>query len=173
MLLEKTREGLEKRFFDRCLAIIKEEGFDLYDLNYLKGSQTLRVFIRNPETKTADLNDCIKIDKALTPFIDEEDWVPDSLVLEVSSPGIYRNLSTKEHFVEAIGEIVSITIMGNLDESLNQDLPNNIAKTKKFRGELASVEAEYIKIECSKSLVTIKFEQIKKAHIDPELEDLT
>ncbi len=173
MFLDKERSGLEKKFFEMSSEIIQNCGYELYDLDYLQGSQTLRVFIRNPETDTADLEDCVKIDRALTPFIQEESWVPESLVLEVSSPGIYRNLKTRKHFEESLDEVISLTVVGDLKAEKNKEINPKVLKQKKFRGLLKSVGSEEINLETENKILAIDFDQIKKANIDPDFEDLT
>lgn len=168
-MLNKARAGIEKKFFELCSKVIAQEGFELYDLDYLTGSSTLRVFIQNPTTKNAVIEDCVKIDRALTPYIDTEEWIPSTLVLEVSSPGIFRQLRTLEHYSDAQGKIISTVITGNLDENLNKGLKNNLLKQKKFRGVLKSVNQDGIEISVEDMNVKLNFEQIKKSNLDPEL----
>ncbi|MBL7663997.1 MAG: hypothetical protein JNM93_02600 [Bacteriovoracaceae bacterium] len=168
-MLNKARAGIEKKFFDLCSKVIVEEGFELYDMDYLTGSSTLRVFIQNPTTKNAVIEDCVKIDRALSPYIDTEEWVPSALVLEVSSPGVFRNLRTIEHFTDAQGKIISAVITGNVDENLNKGLKGSLLKQKKFRGVLKSVNENGIEISVEDMNVKLNFEQIKKSNLDPEL----
>lgn len=62
----------------------------------------LRVDIRNPQQDTG-LNDCERMSRALEATLDETDIIPDSYVLEVSSPGISRQLVTDREFISFKG----------------------------------------------------------------------
>lgn len=168
MDLSKTRTGIEEKFYNLCSKVVPENGLQLYDMEYVAGSFTLKVFIFDKETGTAVIEDCVKIDRALTPFIDEEDWVPEQLVLEVSSPGMFRDLRTLEHFQNAVGEMISCTITGKLDPDVTAKLPKKIAGSKKFRGKLELVTETNIKLDLMDSELLLSFEQLKKASLDPD-----
>lgn len=68
----------------------------------------LRVDIRNPEQDTG-LNDCERMSRALEPTLDAADIIPDTYVLEVSSPGISRQLISDRDFISFKGFAVSIS----------------------------------------------------------------
>jgi len=62
----------------------------------------LRVDIRNPEGDIG-LEDCEQMSRALEAALDETDVIPDAYVLEISSPGISRNLTTDREFISFKG----------------------------------------------------------------------
>jgi ribosome maturation factor RimP len=68
----------------------------------------LRVDIRNKEQDTG-LNDCERMSRALEASLDAASIIPDAYVLEVSSPGISRQLTTDREFLtfKGFGVIVS------------------------------------------------------------------
>lgn len=68
----------------------------------------LRVDIRNLETDTG-LNDCEQMSRALELALDEAQVIPDAYVLEVSSPGVSRFLSSDREFVSFKGFPVTVT----------------------------------------------------------------
>ena len=68
----------------------------------------LRVDIRNPEQETS-LNDCERMSRALEPILDTADIIPDKYVLEVSSPGISRQLITDREFISFKGFAVIVS----------------------------------------------------------------
>lgn len=57
----------------------------------------LRVDIRNLQAETS-LDDCERMSRALEAALDVTDVIPDSYVLEISSPGVPRVLSTDQEF---------------------------------------------------------------------------
>ncbi len=58
----------------------------------------LRVDIRNPHQDTG-LDDCERMSRALEASLDAAEIIPDTYVLEVSSPGISRQLTTDREFI--------------------------------------------------------------------------
>ena len=86
------RETYEKKAEELLLPMMEESGFELVDVEYVKegGSWYLRAYIDKPGGIA--INDCELISRALSDKLDEEDFIEDSYILEVSSPGegIYR-----------------------------------------------------------------------------------
>lgn len=68
----------------------------------------LRVDIRNPQQDTG-LEDCERMSRALEPALDEANIIPDAYVLEISSPGISRQLTTDREFISFKGFAVIVT----------------------------------------------------------------
>ncbi|MGA9382177.1 MAG: ribosome maturation factor RimP, partial [Phormidium sp.] len=73
----------------------------------------LRVDIRNPVQDTS-LNDCERMSRALETSLDATDIIPDAYVLEISSPGISRHLSSDREFISFKG----FTVLVNTSEPL-------------------------------------------------------
>jgi len=172
MDIVKNRLGVEKKFWELCLSVVQEQGLALYDLEFLPGQKLLRLYIMNPTTKSAVIEDCIKVDHALTPFFETEEWMPAEVTLEVGSPGVYRHVSSLAHFQMGVGETHAVTIMGNLDAELNPGAPKKILAAKKFRGKLTEVRPEAVKLVTSDGEVVIGLASIKNAQIDPDFNEL-
>ncbi|MEA5571287.1 ribosome maturation factor RimP [Calothrix sp. UHCC 0171] len=62
----------------------------------------LRVDIRNPQQDTG-LNDCERMSRALEASLDAAEIIPDAYVLEISSPGISREITTDREFISFKG----------------------------------------------------------------------
>ncbi|MBD1923611.1 ribosome maturation factor RimP [Microcoleus sp. FACHB-831] len=62
----------------------------------------LRVDIRNLNSDTG-LNDCERMSRAMEAALDASDIIPDAYVLEISSPGISRQLTTDREFISFKG----------------------------------------------------------------------
>lgn len=170
MVLREERKGIDKKFFDLCTQVVEEAGLKLYDLEYIYGSYTLRVYIMNPQTKTAVLDDCATVDRALSPHIDTLEWMPAELTLEVSSPGIFRSLTSVEHFTSSLNERVQLTVFGKLSEYAQGELPKALKNSKKFIANLIDANDEGITIEVEDNKVNLKYSDIKKANLEPILE---
>ena len=158
--------GIEKRLTELSQIVVDELGYDLYDVEYVKGSKTLRVYIANKETGSAVIEDCVAVDRGFTEHVEDADWIPDDFVLEVSSPGVYRNLKTAAHFDSAKGEIVQLELMTKLKD---EELPKKFQGAKKLRGVLIDYDDKNIKLDADGNELHIEVGNVKKANLDPDL----
>ena len=54
------------------------------------------------------IDDCEKVSRAFSEKLDEEDFIPDAYILEVSSPGLGRALKKDRHLERSLGEEVEV-----------------------------------------------------------------
>ena len=57
-----------------------------------------------------DLNDCEKVNDAISDLLDEANYIKEQYFLEVSSPGVERKLKTEREFLHYIGKKVSVKL---------------------------------------------------------------
>ncbi len=169
MDIKQERNGLEKKFFLMCEPVVQEAGYRLYDLEYITSQKLLRLYIQDPRTGSALIEDCVKVDHALDPAFESETWIPEDVVLEVSSPGVYRHIANLEHFKMSIGEMVAVVIMGQLSEEQVKDAPKGIKGEKKFRGKLIEAGEENYVIDVKGFNLKLTYTQTKKINLDPDL----
>ena len=102
------RQDYEAQTEALILPILEKYGFELYDVEYVKegGNNYLRVYIDKPGGIA--VNDCETVAREMNPILDEKDFIPDSYVFEVSSPGLGRALKKDKHLLKSIGEEVEI-----------------------------------------------------------------
>lgn len=95
--------------------IADELGLKIWDVRYLKeGSQWyLRVFI--DKDGGVDINDCERMSRALDEPLDQADPIDGEYILEVSSPGIERELVKPEHFAAFIGADIMVKMIRPID----------------------------------------------------------
>jgi ribosome maturation factor RimP len=172
MDINQERTGLEKKFLHMCEPVVQEAGYRLYDLEYVVTQKVLRLYIQDPRTGSAVIDDCVKVDNALSPAFETETWIPEDVVLEVSSPGVYRHISNLEHFKMSIGEMVAVIIMGQLSEDQVKDAPKGIKGEKKFRGKLLNVSEQDFTIEVKNYPLKLTYKQTKKVNLDPDLKSV-
>ena len=86
------REEYEKRAEELLAPIIELNGFELVDVEYVKeaGNWYLRGYIDKPGGIT--VNDCETVSRAFSDKLDENDFIEDSYIMEISSPGLDRPL---------------------------------------------------------------------------------
>ncbi len=109
--------GIAERVRTIIQPTADELGYFLWDVEYVKEGADfiLRVTIDNDDGITID--DCERMTRAIDPLLDEHDPIEDSYLLEVSSPGIERELTRDEHFALCEGEKVEVRLYAPVDGS--------------------------------------------------------
>ena len=129
------REEYEQRTEQLVLPIIQSNKFELVDVEYVKegGTWYLRAYIDKPGGITVD--DCEIVNRAVGDLLDREDFIEDSYILEVSSPGLGRPLKKETDFVRSQGKEVEIRTY------------RMVERQKEFRGILKAWDKETVTIE--------------------------
>ena len=129
------RESYEQRTEAILLPILEKHGFSLWDVEYVKegGNWYLRAYIDKPDG--IGVNDCEVVSRRLSDILDEKDYIEDSYILEVSSPGLGRPLKKEKDFARSIGKLVEIRTY------------RPIEKQKEFCGELAAYDNNSVTID--------------------------
>ena len=83
-------------------------GYTIWDVEFLKegARRILRITIDHEDGIT--IEDCERMHRAIDPVLDEVDPIDTAYDLEVSSPGIERDLRTSAHIDACIGERVEV-----------------------------------------------------------------
>ncbi len=104
------RAEIEERTEKLVTPIIEEHQFELVDVEYVKegADYYLRVYADKEGGITID--DCVLISRALETELDREDFIADAYILEVSSPGLGRQLKKEKDFRRSIGKDVDIRL---------------------------------------------------------------
>lgn len=100
---------------------IESLGLRLWDVRFQKegASWYLRVFI--DKDGGVDINDCTDVSRLIDPLLDEADPINVSYYLEVCSPGLERELVTKEHFDLFLGNEVKVKLIRPRDKQRDFD----------------------------------------------------
>lgn len=127
---------------------IQENNFELVDTEFVKegGNYYLRVYIDKPGG--INIDDCELISRALSDKLDEEDYIEEAYILEVSSPGLGRPLKKEKDYQRALGEEIEIKLYKAMD------------KVKEFQGILKSYDDETVTIEENGNGITFEKKNI-------------
>jgi len=92
------------QIIDLATPVAEELGLEVVGVVFHTNQRppVLRVDIRNPQQDTG-LNDCERMSRALEASLDGSDIIPDAYVLEVSSPGISRQLTSDREYLSFKG----------------------------------------------------------------------
>lgn len=110
------RETYEAKTEELLQPLVDAHGFELVDVEYVKeaGNWYLRAYIDKPGGIAVD--DCEVISRALSDKLDEEDYIEDSYILEVSSPGLGRPLKKEKDFKRSIGREIEVRTFRAIDK---------------------------------------------------------
>lgn len=95
--------------------LAKELGLSVWDVRFVKegASWYLRIFI--DKEGGVSIDDCVDMTHAVNKPLDEADLIEQAYFLEVSSPGIERELVRDEHFEKSIGKKVMVKTIRPVD----------------------------------------------------------
>lgn len=129
------REIYEQKTEEILLPIMEENGFELVDVEYVKEGSNwyLRAYIDKPGGIT--VNDCEVVSRRLSDILDEEDYIDDAYILEVSSPGLGRPLKKEKDYKRSLGKLIEIRTY------------RMIEKRKEFTGILKEYDENTVTIE--------------------------
>ena len=109
------KESYESRVEAYLLPLMEENNFELVDVEYVKeaGTWYLRAYI--DKEGGIDVDDCEVISRKLSDWLDKEDFIDDSYILEVSSPGLGRPLKKEKDYVRSMGREVEVRLYKAID----------------------------------------------------------
>ena len=140
---EKKKGNIASRVYDLVNETVEECGCMLWNVEFVKegSDHNLIIYIDKPEG--ISLDDCEMVNDAVEPILDEADPIEGSYYLEISSPGLERELKTPEHIMAFVGERVIVKLYAAKDGKKAFD--GNIESFDEEKNELTlSVENETV-----------------------------
>lgn len=100
--------GYEAKTEQMILPILERMQFELVDVEYVKegGTWYLRAYIDKEGGIT--VNDCEAVAREMNELLDAEDFISESYIFEVSSPGLGRPLKKEKDYIRNMGKEVEI-----------------------------------------------------------------
>lgn len=112
-----TRQEDQERLIKLIEPLIEAHGFELVLLEYIAGKHgKLHLYIDHENG--ISIENCTFISKTVSDLLDLEDPIAHAYTLEVSSPGLERPLTKKEHFMRYQGHKVKTTYSDKPGESI-------------------------------------------------------
>ena len=149
-----AKENYEERTERLLEPITQALGYTVVDVEYVKEGTDyyLRAYIDKEGGITVD--DCEKVSRKLEEKLDAEDFIPNAYILEVSSPGLGRQLKKEKHYLQSIGEKVDVRLYKALSD-----------KRKEFTGVLKSYENEHFVFEVDGENLELDLAQVSKINL--------
>ena len=129
------KENYEQKAEAMLEPIVSEKGFEQVDVEYVKegGTWYLRAYIDKEGGITID--DCETVSRAFSERLDQEDYIEDAYIMEVSSPGLGRPLKKEKDYARSMGKELEIRTYRAID------------KQKEFYGILTAYDNNSVTIE--------------------------
>ena len=129
------KEIYEQKAEEMILPIVEANGFELVDVEYVKegGNWYLRAYIDKEGGITVD--DCENASRAFSDRLDEDDFIEDAYILEVSSPGLGRPLKKEKDYRRSMGKELEIRTYRAVD------------RCREFYGVLTAYDDDSVTIE--------------------------
>lgn len=130
-------QNYEQRTEQLILPILEENQFELVDVEFVKeaGSWHLRAYIDKEGGITID--DLTLVNHAMSDLLDQEDFIEESYILEVSSPGLLRPFKKPKDFKRNIGNDVEVKLFAPIEWEQN----GKTCSDKEFIGILKEYNA--------------------------------
>ena len=100
------KKSIKETVREAILPTVTELGYRIWDVTYQKIGADYHLEITIDSDEGINIDDCEKVHRAIDPILDEIDPIEDFYYLEVSSPGVERELKSEEHIELSIGQKV-------------------------------------------------------------------
>lgn len=160
---------IEERVKGLIQPVIEAQGLELFDVEYKSGPSgaVLRVTIDRPEGDDhVSSDDCVAVDRLVTPILDVEDVITSSFRLEVSSPGIDRPLRGARDFRRFVGKRAKV----HVERPRETGGPPLVDVLSGLIEEPDDVGVTLVPDRGAPVRVT--YERLRKAHLEFRFEDL-
>ena len=126
------RESYEKKAEALILPIINKNNYELVDVEFVREGSNwfLRAYV--DKEGGFSVNDCEKVSREFSDLLDKEDFIEESYILEIISPGLGRPLKKDKDFERSIGEEVEVKLYKAFEEQ------------KEFSGTLEAYDAQTV-----------------------------
>jgi len=146
---------LEQKLTEMLTAPVEALGFEMVGIEFVRAGKhsTMRVYIDHPDGISVD--HCAEVSHQVSAVLDVEDPINTEYNLEVSSPGMERPLFKLQHYIESVGEIVTLRLKMPMGDRRN------------FKGKLLSEADGMLTIEVDNQEFVLAFANIEKGNVVP------
>ena len=150
---------LEKKLMSTINNLVLKKDFFVLNLRLRQSKSTPNISVIVDSSKTVSVDDCAYVSNVINDVLKIDEKFSDykDFALEVSSPGINRELFTLSDYKKYVGEKVQI----KLKKSLNG--------VKNIKAKLIAVDDRFIEVSSRNETYTLEFDNIKKANLNIDI----
>ena len=137
---------------DLAEAVVRRRSLQLWDVEFggQAGNSVIRVFVHGDEG--VDLDMVAAVSEEISRGLDLKDPVPGRYTLEVSTPGLERNLRTPDHFARSVGSKVVV--------KTTEILTGN---SHRIEGTIVETGSDVVVLDANEEKVEVPYGLIKSA----------
>ena len=144
------KKSIRETVFELIEPTVVELGYSIWDITYSKVGADYHLEITIDSPNGINIEDCERVHRAIDPIIDEADPIEGFYYLDVSSPGIERELRRDEHITASVGLKVEAKLFAARDGA------------KSIIGKLVGFSEGAVKIESEGGECEIPLSEISK-----------
>ncbi len=131
----RTKTDIDARILSIIDPIAVDMGFHIVRIRVMAGKRPkLQIMAERKSDGSMSVDDCAELSRAVSTTLEVEDPIRDAYVLEVSSPGLDRPLTSLTDFETYVGYLTRL------------ELDRFVEGRKRFRGTIAGIEGDNIEI---------------------------
>lgn len=147
---EKMKKGIKETVREAIEPTVTELGYRIWDVTYGKVGADYHLEITIDSDDGIGIEDCERVHRAIDPILDEVDPIEGFYYLDVSSPGLERELRTEEHIALSVGTVVEAKLFAAKDGA------------KSFTGTLSAYEDGRVTISSDGMDVVLERSEISR-----------
>lgn len=152
-------EEIQEKIAALAESIAEQHGVRVYDVEIVGNARNPFVRVYVDKEQGVSLDECAKFSRSLAALIDVEDPIPTAFVLEVSSPGLDRQLKKLKHYEQSRGMLVKVVMKKKSVDGQNVVI-----------GRIMGVQGDLITlITGDEQNLLIPFDTISRARLEIEL----
>ena len=113
--MKKSSGGIVRAVREIAEPLAEELGYFLWDVEYVKEGADMFLRITIDSEEGINIEDCERMHRAIDPLLDEADPIEGAYHLEISSPGIERELKNDMHITACEGWDVEVRLYAPID----------------------------------------------------------
>ncbi len=153
-----SQTAIDAKLEAEFAEVAASSGCELVHVDFSQGR--LRVFLDRPQGVTLD--DCQRVSKQLSALLDVTEFGDSRYFLEVSSPGLDRELYGPKDYERFCGQLVRVTFFSGEPRTQKTIVGRLEAFTATQGGRISVTEPPDTRYE-------IALQDVKKARLEPEL----
>ena len=153
----KTKTNIDERILALAEPVAADLGLRIVRIRVMSGKRrTVQIMAERISDGLVSVDNCADLSRELSAVMEVEDPIAEAYMLEVSSPGLDRPLTSLEDFTTYEGYLARL------------DLDRMVEGRKRFRGVLAGVEDGHVDINLdgeTETTASIPFDWISEAKL--------
>ena len=137
----KMTKGVVSAVTPIAERIARELGYYVWDVDYVKEGTEWFLRIDIDKEDGVGIEDCEKFSRAIDPILDEENPIEEQYTLQISSPGIEREIKNDFHLEQSLGETVQVRLYAPLNGF------------KEYVGELKAYSSDTVTLDVDEEVV--------------------